>query len=201
MQLYSSPLSPYGRKVKMTAEIKGLSSRLEILPADTNKGDPALNARNPLGKIPCLVDDSGTSIFDSPVICEYLDSIGRGPVLFPKTGAERWRTLTLGALADGILDAALLLVYEKRFRPETHQLQSWMDRQNGKISLALDTLEKAPPTWSDHPDYGHLTLATALGYLDFRHGGTWRATHPRLIVWHDAFAKAVPSFAATKPAG
>ena len=198
MKLYSSPLSPYGRKVKIAAAMKGLTSKIELVPADTNKGDPDLNRYNPLGKIPCLVAD-GQAIFDSHVICEYFDAIGTGTELFPKSGAARWKTLTAGALADGILDAALLLVYEKRFRPEDKHVVAWTDRQWAKINGALALLEKAPPAWGAHPDYGHLTLACALGYLDFRHGGTWRASHPKLVAWLAAFAKAVPAFEATTP--
>ena len=120
-------------------------------------------------------------------------------MLFPRGGVERMRTLTLGALADGILDAALLLVYEKRFRPEEMWHAPWQERQQIKIDRALDLLEKKPPLWKESPDYGHLTLAAALGYLDFRHEGKWRAAHPGLVVWLDAFAAAVPAFAETQP--
>jgi glutathione S-transferase len=98
-----------------------------------------------------------------------------------------------------MLDAALLLVYEKRYRPEDKWVESWMQRQQAKIDTSLDWLEKAPPTWSDHPDYGHITLACALGYLDFRHGGQWRARHPGLVAWLDKFASAVPAFDETRP--
>jgi glutathione S-transferase len=200
MKLLSSPLSPYGRKVKMTLAIKGLTDNVETVAADTNPGDNVeINSTNPLGKIPALIVDSKTSFFDSHVICEYLDSLSPSPVLFPKSGPERWRTLTLGSLADGILDAALLLVYEKRFRPEDKWHPIWQQRQQAKIDRALDHLEKGPPAWSQSPDYGHLTLACALGYLDFRHEGKWRAGHPKLVAWLDQFARAVPAFEATRP--
>jgi glutathione S-transferase len=200
MKLMSSPLSPYVRKVRMTAAIKGLEGRIEHLSTDTNAGDPALNKLNPLGKIPCLITDEGEALYDSPVVCEYLDSLAPAPVLFPKSGPERWRTLTLGALADGILDAALLLVYEGRFRPENMKVQVWVDRQQSKIDRSLAQLEAAPPAWRGNPDYGHVTLAVALGYLDFRHGGKWRSNHPNLVKWLDEFAAAVPAFEATRPA-
>ncbi len=198
MKLYSSPLSPYGRKVKIAAAMKGLTSQIDIVSADTNKGDPDLDSHNPLGKIPCLVADD-QAIFDSHVICEYLDATGSGPILFPRSGQERWQTLTLGALADGILDAALLLVYEKRFRPDDKQVAAWTDRQWSKVNRSLAHLEVAPPAWKAAPDYGHLTLACALGYLDFRHGGTWRAGHPKLVAWLDRFSTAVPAFGSTAP--
>jgi glutathione S-transferase len=199
MKLMSSPLSPYGRKVKIAARMKGVDGRIELLPTDTNKGDDALNRLNPLGKIPCLITEDGTAVFDSHVICEYLDTLSASPVLFPKSGADRFRTLTLGALADGILDAALLLVYEGRFRPENMKVQAWVDRQQAKVDRSLALLEAAPPQWQGSPDYGHLTLAVALGYLDFRHGGKWRAGHPKLVKWLDEFAAAVPAFEATRP--
>ena len=177
-----------------------MQDRIEIVAIDTNPGDNvAINSANPLGKIPCLVIDGGTAIFDSHVICEYLDSLAPTPVLFPKSGPERFKTLVLGSLADGILDAALLLVYEKRFRPEEKWHAPWQERQHAKIDRALDQLEKSPPAWGASPDYGHLTLAAALGYLDFRHEGKWRAGHPKLVAWLDRFAKAVPAFEETRP--
>lgn len=199
MKLMSSPLSPYGRKVKIAARMKGLDDQIELLLTDTNKGDDALNKLNPLGKIPCLITEESVAVFDSHVICEYLDTRSASPVLFPKSDADRLRTLTLGALADGILDAALLLVYEGRFRPENMKVQGWVDRQQAKVDRSLAQLEQAPPAWRGSPDYGHLTLAVALGYLDFRHGGKWRANHPKLVTWLDEFAAAVPAFEATRP--
>jgi glutathione S-transferase len=199
MILMTGALSPFGRKVKMAARMKGLNDAITIRPADTNAGDAALNEKNPLGKIPCLVTEDGQSLFDSHVICEYFDSLAPAPVLFPKSGPDRWRTLTLGALADGICEAAVLLVYEKRFRPENMAVQGWIDRQQSKISRSLAYLEKAPPAWSQSPDYGHLTLAAALGYLDLRHGGAWRKEHPKLVTWLDEFARATPAFAETAP--
>jgi glutathione S-transferase len=201
MKLLSSQASPYGRKVKMVAKMKGLADQIEVQPIDTNvlHNDP-LRKENPLSKIPVLILEDGTQLFDSHVICEYLDSLAPKPRLFPPTGAERFNTLTLGALGDGMLDAALLLVYEKRFRPEDKWVQSWMDRQQIKVDTALDHLEKNPPQWGENPDYGHVTIACALGYLDFRHGGAWRASHPRLVQWLARFEAAVPAFAETKPA-
>jgi glutathione S-transferase len=201
MKLFGSPASPYVRKVLLTAALKGLGPQIQMVAADTNKGDDALNRQNPLGKIPCLVTADGQSIYDSHVVCEYLDSLAATPVLFPRTGTERWRTLTLAALGDGILDAALLLVYERRFRPEDKVVQAWVDRQQSRIDRALDQLEAAPPAMGAAPDYGHVTTAAALGYLDFRHGGKWRTGRPRLVAWLDSFAKAVPAFEATRPSG
>jgi glutathione S-transferase len=199
MKLLSNPLSPYGRKVKIAAAMKGLKDKIELVAIDTNPLDnPEISRVNPLAKIPALVD-GGSTIFDSHVICEYLDGLAPSPVLFPKSGPERFKTLTLGALADGILDAALLLVYEKRFRPEEKWHAPWQQRQRGKIDRAVDYLEQNPPRWGASPDYGHLTLACALGYLDFRHEGKWRDKHPKLVAWLDKFAAAVPAFEETRP--
>jgi glutathione S-transferase len=200
MKLLSNPLSPYGRKVRIAAAMKGLEDKIETVGIDTNPADnPQISKANPLAKVPALVTESGTAIFDSHVVCEYLDSLAPAPVLFPKSGQERWETLVLGSLADGILDAALLLVYENRFRPEAMRHAPWQQRQQGKIDRALDHLEGNPPAWGSSPNYGHLTLASALGYLDFRHEGKWRAAHPKLVAWLDRFAKAVPAFEKTRP--
>lgn len=199
MKLLSSPASPYGRKVKIVASMKGLASRIESERIDTNPiVNETLRKENPLSKIPVLILQDGTQIYDSHVICEYLDSLSPDPVLFP-SGPQRFQTLTLAALGDGILDAALLLVYEKRFRPEDKWVQNWMDRQQTKIDTALDWLEKAPPQWTGGPDYADITIACALGYLDFRHKGVWRAGRPNMVAWLDRFSAAVPAFAETTP--
>jgi glutathione S-transferase len=198
MQLLSSPASPFGRKVKMTIIMKNLKDKVEITTVDATKGDASLNAANPMGRIPVLVLDNGHVIHDSHVICEYLDHVGTGPALFPRD-STRWEVLTRASLADGIIEAALLKVYEGRYRPENMKVQSWVDRLDSKINLSLDELEKAPPQWKEAPDYGHLTLAAALGYLDFRHPGTWRHNHPKLVAWLDTFARATPAFEASKP--
>ncbi len=134
MKLLFSPASPYARKVTITAAVKGVADQIETVPTDTFPlVNEDLRRENPLSKIPVLITDDGTRIFDSHVICEYLDSLAPEPRLFPASGPERFRTLTLGALADGILDAALLLVYEKRYRPEDKWVESWMQRQQAKI--------------------------------------------------------------------
>lgn len=201
MKLLSSPASPFGRKVKITIAEKKLTDRVEVLTVDATKGDPNLNAANPLGRIPALILDNGDTIHDSHVICEYLDSVGSGPVLVPRSGPERWRTLTLASLADGLMEQALLQVYEGRYRPADMRVESWVQRLQSKIDRTLDYLEKAPPVWKDHPDYSHITLACSLGYMDFRHAGKWRKGHPEMVAWLDRFAALVPSFAATKPVG
>ncbi|MBT6274715.1 MAG: glutathione S-transferase family protein [Chromatiales bacterium] len=184
----------------MTVLIKGLGDRVEVVSPDA-ADIAALRAKNPLSKIPVLFTDAGTAIYDSHVICEYLDSLAASPSLFPNAGDARWNTLTLAAMGDGMLDAALLLVYEGRYRPEEMRVQSWVDMQQAKIDGALGVLEAQPPTWSDHPDYGDVTIATALGYLDFRHGGAWREGHPAMVAWLDNFAAVVLAFGETMPEG
>ena len=199
MKLLSSPASPFGRKVNLVIALKNLKEQVEIETVDATKGDATLNAANPLGRIPALVIAGGDALHDSHVICEYLDTIGSGPVLVPRAGPERWRTLTMASLGDGIIEQALLQVYEGRYRPEDMRVQSWMDRLQTKIDRALAMLEAAPPAWSVYPDYGHLTVAVALGYLDFRHAGLWRAVNPRMVDWLARFADAVPAYAASAP--
>jgi glutathione S-transferase len=201
MKLLSSPSSPFVRKVRVAAGMKGVLEQIELVPADTNKGDDNLYRLNPLGKIPSLTTESGMTLYDSPVICEYLDSLAPQPVLFPKSGAERFAVLTRGALGDGILDAALLLVYEKRFRPDGMQVAAWIERQQAKIDRSLAQLEGQSLAWETAPDYGHLTLACALGYLDFRHEGKWRGKRPKLVAWLERFAAAAPDFSKTTPTG
>lgn len=202
MRLYSTSASPFGRKVKMTAIVKGLKDHIESVHGDTRDGKNAeLGAANPLQKIPALILEDGTHLFDSKVICEYLDSLVPIPVLFPPSGIPRFRCLTRGALADGIMEAAVLIVYEDRYRPADKRVPEWIARQQAKIDGGLAALEASPPAWSSFPDYSHIAIACALGYLDFRLEGKWRASHPKLVAWLKAFAAAVPAFDETTPVG
>ncbi|GAB4231416.1 MAG: glutathione S-transferase [Methyloligellaceae bacterium] len=182
----------------MAAIILGLIDKVEVVPADTRDPKDSMRQQNPLGKIPILITDDGRELFDSPVICEYLDSLADGGRLFPQ-GEARWQALKLQALGDGILDAALLQVYERRYRPEEMVYQPWLDLQQEKVDRALDWLEAHVPETGPQPTIGDVTLACALGYLDFRHGGKWRQAHPRLVAWEEAFAQAVPAYRETMP--
>ena len=195
--LRSSPASPFGRKVKIAALELGLMDRIEIVPADTNDPAEPLRQQNPLGKIPTLVLEDGTTLFDSRVIVDYLDHLVGGDRLVP-AGDGRFVQLRLQALADGVCDAALLQVYETRFRPEEGRNAAWVANQAGKVSRALATLEAAPPAYADRPRVGEIALACALGYLDLRFAGAWRADHPRLVAWLDAFAAKVEAFETTR---
>jgi glutathione S-transferase len=196
--LRSSPPSPFGRKIKIAASLLGLSDRIKIETTDTNDPSDSIRKQNPLGKIPALVLEDGSVLFDSPVILEYLDALAGGGKIIPREGNARWDALRLHAVADGVMDAALLQVYEKRFRPEEHWVAKWTDYQAEKVTRSLDVLEAAPPPLPPVPNIGHIGLACALGYLDLRFEGKWRAKYPKLVAWLDGFAAQVPAFEKTK---
>lgn len=196
--LRGSPASPFVRKVRIAAAICGLDGRLRMDTADTVDPADSLRNQNPLGKIPALVLEDGNVLYDSRVIVEFLDAEAGG-VVIPK-GTEHFRVLTMQALADGIMDASLLRIYETRFRsPETYGTR-WLEHQTGKVERGLAVLEAAPPPFTDPPHIGLIAVACMLGYLDFRFEGKWRAAHPALVAWLDGFAARVPSYEATKPA-
>jgi glutathione S-transferase len=198
MILRSAPPSPFGRKVKVAAAMLGLSDEINVVMTDTvDPGDP-LRADNPLGKIPTLVVEDGMVIYDSRVILEYLDMRAGGGRIIPKDTMARVRALTLQALADGIMDAGILQVYEGRWRDSAKHEQKWLDHQAGKVGRALTYLEANPPSLAEALNVGHIAVACALGYLDLRFKGEWRVGYPRLVAWLDAFAAKVPSFEKTK---
>ena len=198
MILRSAPPSPFGRKCKLAVAILGLDDRVELLKADTMDPQDSLRQQNPLGKIPILITDDGLELYDSPVICEYLDAEAGSGALFPD-GEARWPALRLQALGDGIMDAGLLQVYEARYRPKEVHHQPWLDMQQEKVERGLAWLEANTPQTGETPTIGDITLACALGYLDFRFDGAWRKDHPNLVAWHDAFAERVPAYAKTRP--
>jgi glutathione S-transferase len=200
MKLRSSPPSPFGRKVKIAAHHLGLTDRIEVVLADTTDPADDLRRQNPLGKIPCLVLADGSSLYDSRVILEFLDLLAGGGRIIPP-GFARFDALTRQALADGLMDAALLQVYEARYRPEEHRLASWTDMQAGKVERALAFFEEHGRELGAEIDVGDIALACALGYLDLRFAGTWRASKPRLAAWLDVFSADVPSFEATRVKG
>ncbi|TMJ90696.1 MAG: glutathione S-transferase [Alphaproteobacteria bacterium] len=199
LTLRSSPSSPFVRKVRIAASVLGLEPEIALEPADTMNASDPVRRQNPLGKIPALVLEDGTVLFDSRVILDYLDYRAGGGRIVPSDAGARFAALRLQALADGLMDASVLLVYEGRFRPAERHEPKWLDHQSGKIARALAALEAAPPALSTTPDVGQIALACALGYRDFRFEGTWRREHPRLVAWLDRFAARVPAFAATAP--
>lgn len=196
--LRSSPPSPFGRKIKIAASLLGLTDQIKIEMTDTNDPSDSIRKQNPLGKIPALILEDGSVLFDSPVILEYLDTFAGGGKILPRDGNARWDALRLHAIADGIMDAALLQVYEKRFRPEEHWVAKWTDYQAEKVKRTLDVLEASPPAMTGTPNIGHIGLACALGYLDLRFEGKWRENYPKLVAWLDTFASKVPAFEKTK---
>jgi len=199
MILRSSPPSPFGRKVRIAAMMLGLDSRITVEPADTANPADSVRQQNPLGKIPALVLDDGSVLFDSRVILEYLDHVAGGGRIIPADPKARFAALRLQALADGIMDASILLVYEGRWRDPAKHEPKWVEHQTGKVARGLAALEAAPPARSATPDVGQIALACALAYQDFRFHGAWRKEHPRLVKFVDDFAAAVPAFAATRP--
>ncbi|MDX5593933.1 glutathione S-transferase family protein [Pseudovibrio sp. SPO723] len=198
--LRSSSASPFGRKIKIAATVLGFANRIEVQMAKTTDPEDSLRQQNPLGKIPTLVLEDGTALFDSPVITEYLDYLAGGEKLLP-AGAERFDVLTKQAMADGIVDAAILIVYERRFRPAEKVDTNWLSYQQDKIDRSLNAFEANPLPHVSHgsPDAAQIALACALGYLDFRLGGEWREGRDKLVGWLDDFAASVPSFEATQP--
>lgn len=204
MQLFFSPSSPYVRKVMVLALETGIADRIEKINASPSPiaGEQPLTVQNPLSKVPTLVLDDDSVLFDSRVICAFLDTQHDGTPLIPAAGIKRFAAMTLEALADGLLDAALLARYETALRPEDKRWREWSDGQMHKIDTALDDLEAH---WIEILE-GRLTLGTiaaacALGYLDFRFGDLgWRESRPRLAAWFDAFATR-PSMVETQPQG
>lgn len=200
MILRSAVASPYSRKVKIAAYHLGLADKIETrLLNSTDPNDP-IKEQNPLGKIPALVLETGRTIFDSRVIVEYLDTLAGGGKIIPKETDARFEALTTAALADGILDAAILIVYEGRYRPDQTPYAPWLDFQRGKIERALAALVAEPPAVSP-VTVGTIGVACALGYLDFRKQVDWRAKYPALIGWLEAFRAAVPAYDKTRPEG
>jgi glutathione S-transferase len=194
--LRSSPASPFGRKVRIAAALIGLSDRIEVVAADTNDPGDSLRGQNPLGKIPTLITEDGAALYDSSVIVEYLDWLAGGGKIIPASPERRFKALTLQSLSDGIMDAALLQVYETRFRDSAQYVAKWLDHQAGKVARGLAMLEAAPP--AGPRDIGAVALACALGYLDLRFAGRWRADYLRLVAWLDGFSADVPAFEETR---
>lgn len=201
MQLFYAAASPFVRKVLVLAHETGLFEQLRIEPVTITplRPDDRLNAGNPVGKIPALQLGDGTALYDSPVICEYLDSLEHaGSPMFPG-GDARWVALRRQAMADGIMDAAVLCRYEAALRPEALRWQDWARGQQAKISRTLDALEAEAGGFGDDVDIGTISIGCALGYLDFRFSeNDWRPDRPALAAWYAGFAQR-PSMQQTRP--
>src|SRR5262245_30621279 len=164
--------SPFGRKARIAVSVLGLDGKVKVESATTQDPADPLRTQNPLGKIPVLILDDGSALFDSPVILEYLDHLAGGGRIIPRDPKARFDALRLQALGDGILDASILIVYEGRYRPAEKHEAKWLDLQGGKIDRGLAALEAAPPAVDAPPNVGQITLACELGYRAFRFPGT-----------------------------
>ena len=200
MKLYYSPASPYARKVRIVAIETGLDKKIELVNAALTPiaPNPDVDKHNPIGKIPAL-SVKGMDLFDSPVICEYLDSLNKGRKLLARKGRERWVALRLQAMADGLLDAALLARYESFLRPEDKRWPDWSRGQMKKIDGVLDQLEGEVKSLKGKLTLGNISVVCALGYLDFRFAANdWRAGRPKLAKWFATVSK-TPSVKTTVP--
>lgn len=198
MKLRYSPTSPYVRKVSVVAIETGLEARIERVPTDIRAPTPDFHRDNPLGKVPTLVTEGGETLYDSPVICEYLDSLHDGIPLFPPPGGPRWTALRRQALADGIADAGVLVRMEM-LRDEAERSRTWIARQTEKVGRGLDALEEEAAGLGAACTIGHIAIGCALGFLDFRLPELdWRHGRIELARWADGFSRR-PSMAATVP--
>lgn len=200
MRLLKAGPSPFVRKVLVTLHETGQANDVQTVDVAASPMGPeaSLAAANPLGKIPCLVRDNAPALYDSRVICRFLDDRAKAG-LYPEN--RLWDVLTLEATADGIMEAAVLMIYEVRYRPEAIQFGDWVEGQWGKVSRALDTLETR---WLSQLhgqlDMSHIAIGCALGYLDLRHDArNWRVGRDGLSEWYAEFVKR-DSMVATQPA-
>ncbi len=197
LTLLASETSPYARKVRIVAEILGVADRIAFQPTATADATGPLRKVNPLGKIPALVLEDGSPIFDSRVIVEYLETTYGKGLIIPRDPAKRFRALTLAALAEGVNDALLLITYEGRYREPQQASQKWLDLQMGKVTRGLEHISGCLDEFKA-PGVAAIGLACALGYADWRKQLDWRKPYPRLVPWLDAFDKEVPAWRKTK---
>lgn len=196
MKLFYSPASPFVRKVMACAIFREIDGQIERMPTAAGNSPPDLLAANPLSKVPCLITEDGVALFDSPVICEYLDTLEGGLPLFPRSGGARWLALKHQALGDGMMDAAVLRRGES-LRPQEAARDANMARQKAAVDRSVALLEHELPHRS--VDIGTIAIGCALGYLDFRFPAEpWRAAAPKLAAWFEEFSRH-PCMAATVP--
>jgi len=200
LRLLYTPASPFARKVRLAALERGVTLALENVPVDPVRRNGALADHNPLVKIPVLLTSQGP-LYDSRVICRYLDRQGRGPSLYTSEIVDPWDVLAVEALADGIMDAAVNVRYELVNRPGALRWTDWIEAQFARIMAAIDHLE-ARASWLGAPHIGAYAVAAALEYLDFRHPDRpWRASRPKLARWLAEFATCGPMQETSYPAG
>ncbi|MDB5650360.1 MAG: yibF [Hyphomicrobiales bacterium] len=194
MKLRYSPASPFARKVAIAGRVLGFADRIEMVDSDGDPGD-VVRSRNPLNKVPLLLTDDGIAIFDSRVISEYLDHLAGGNRILPTEPKARFQALTMQALADGIMEASVLVTYEGRWREPAQVSTKWVAHQQKKVDTGVAALEADLP--GEGVDVGTIAVASALGYLDLRQEGLWRKSHPKLVAWLDGFAARVPAYGET----
>jgi len=198
MKLRYSPTSPYVRKVTVFAHETGLHDRIERVPTAPWDPNTDLPKDNPLGKVPALTLEDGTTLYDSPVICEYLDSLHSGAKMIPASGAARWTVLRRTALANGILDAGIARLLETR-RAANEQSKGWIDRQTRVINRGLDALEGEIAEFGDKVDIAAIATGCMIGWVLFRFGtDNLLASRPKLKAWYEKVS-ARPSMQATVP--
>lgn len=183
----------------MAALVLGLEDRITLVPTDAADPADSLRHENPLGKYPCLIREDGDAVYDSSVILEFLQDVAGTDRLIPTAGPDRIAMLTRTRLADGIIDAGALIIYEERYHETTAQSQVWLAHQRGKILRALTTFDSSLPR-ADVTDALSIGLSCALGFLDRRSPLNWRADFPKLACWLHDFESAEPSFQRTAPA-
>ncbi len=201
MTLFYSPTSPFVRKVMVLLHETGQLAKVALQEVQLSpiSPSPEVNAANPAGKIPALRLADGSLLFDSRVILEYLDQQHSGQPLLAASGSARWNCLTLCALADALLDAAVLIRYESFLRPQDKRWDSWLSGQQDKIERALAHFEQVASRLSEHFDLAAISLACALGYVDLRQPElAWRQRYPQLAAWYAAVSQR-PSLLATQP--
>lgn len=198
MQLFYSPTSPYARKCRVVARERDLMADMEEIVCNPMEDPPELQSKNPLGKVPALILEDGTAVFDSPVIAEYLDGLGSAPALIPAAGAHRFKVLVAAALGQGLTDAAFPTTMEGR-RPAERQSPEVVARYRAAMVRSLDVMADHLKGLPGDLTMGHISCGTALGYLDLRHGDlNWRGGRDDLAAWFAEFS-ARPAMQETDP--
>ncbi|MCC7259875.1 MAG: glutathione S-transferase N-terminal domain-containing protein [Alphaproteobacteria bacterium] len=198
MKLYYSKASPFARKVRVTAIEKGIEARVDLIETSPMQDDPALLEVNPIGKIPALVTDDGMALCDSPLICEYIDALVKENRLYPKSGKRHWKIAQLTALGDGLMDAGVAIRIES-YREPQYQSEKFVARQREKALRTAKALRSWVRVLNGPVTLGHISVACALAYLDFRFPDLdWRKGNARLATWFEEFSKR-PSMVKTKP--
>jgi glutathione S-transferase len=201
MKLYFSPASPFVRKVRVVALELGLHDKIELVRVNTTPlaPDKTIAKANPLIKIPALETDDGLTLYDSRVICEYLDSLSSDIALIPADGPDRWRIKRQVSLIDGLMDALILTRYEQALRPADKRWNDWIEGQMRKVAGAVKLLEEEADSFLKDVNMASIGLGCALGYMEFRFPEIeWEGDHPKIAAWYDEWDER-PSMRETDP--